>query len=284
MKYFAHNNYQEYHFSIGDADFTFFSNVNTVSDRQNAGVTMHAHKFYELFHVLRGNITIFTEEGDLHLEEEDMVILAPEVTHTTKIFPSSLRFSLTFSIEQNQKPNVSAYYHTFREILNTKIIRLDSFVGSSTVKRCARYFQSNYAEKNELMIACLHEIMVLLKAAKSPKQAFDSNIDINNMRSYVIDDYFVNKFRHGSLVKLAELLEISPQHTQRIIKKMYNQSFSERITQMKMHYAKSLLTDTDLSIAQISEKCGYSGTNGFFVAFKKFFGKTPNELRKKAEE
>lgn len=285
MKFFPHSNYQEYHFTIGDADFVFFSDADTVSDKQNGGTTMHSHKFYEVFHVLRGSITIFTEVGKIDLEEEDTAIISPEVTHTTEINPGSLRISMIFSMEKNQKNTASGYYDTFLNILNNKVSRIDSFVGAQTFKRCARYFQSDYAEKNELMIACLHEIMVLIKATQRPeKQTLELAVDTGNLRPYIIDDYFVNKFRHGSLVKLAELLNISPQQTQRIVKKMYSQSFSERITMMKMHYAKSLLLDTDISIAQIAAKCGYSGTNGFFVAFKKYYGKTPNELRKEYNE
>lgn len=281
MNIFAVNNYSSYKVAIGDADFLFFAAPSTITDKQSTGATMHSHKFYELFHVLRGNITILTEVGEIKMTEKDTAIVSPGVTHTTIIEAGSLRFSVAFSMTKNKNVTNSNYFEVFQSILDDKIVRLDSFAGAHAFKRFARYFQSDYPEKDELLTACLHEIMVLFKSAQYEENTSSSLLlDTNNLRTYVIDDFFTNKFHHGSLVTLAEQLHLSTQQTQRIIKKMYGQSFSERLTTSKMNYAKTLLSDTNLSVTQIASECGYSGTNGFFVAFKKFFGITPNELRK----
>ncbi len=287
MRIYMFKNYQEYRITIENTDFTFFSDIDTLSEQQNVGNTMHSHKFYEIFYVLHGRNTIITETGEFLLQEGDAAIVAPEVIHTTQHHPDSLRISMVFTIEKNSKVTNSNYYDIFRKILNRDVVLLDSFVGSHAFRRFARYFQCDYSEKDELITSCLHEIISLIKVSKSDMQEPISKerfTDTNNYRNYIIDDYFVNKFREGSLVNLAEVLQLSPQQTQRIIKKMYNQSFSERITVMKMNYAKSLLLNSNDSVAEIAEKCGYSGTNGFFVAFKKFYGKTPNELRKSTNE
>lgn len=287
MKIFIFNNYQEYRLTIGNADFVFFSDSNTISENLGADTTMHSHKFYEMFHTLRGNTSILTDTDNIVLQEGDTLIISPEVNHTSYNHPGSLRMSIVFTMEKNPKITNSNYYETFLKILNSNVLRIDSFIGSHAFRRCANYFQSDFSEKNELIISCLHEIISLIKVTKSDNfepLPSDMFTDTNSFRTYIIDDYFVNKFQNGSLENLASLLQLSPQQTQRIIKKMYSQSFSERITMMKMNYAKSLLSDTNLSVTQISEKCGYSGSNGFFVAFKKYYGKTPNELRKEIYE
>ncbi len=273
------DNYQEYHFSVGDTDFIFFSEQNSLAQQQNAGTTMHSHKFYELFHVLCGKINIHTDTGKIELREGDTVIISPNFMHTTKFTPGSLRICMTFSMKKNKKHTRSNYYEAFEKIFSKKYIHTNS-VSKYPFKRIEYYFQCNHNEKEELIISCLHEIMVLIKMAQgteNPMKAMYS--DTNSLRTYIIDDYFFENFQNGSLMKLAELLHLSSQQTQRIIKKMYNQSFSERITLMKMNCAKSMLMSSNLSIAQIASHCGYNSTNGFFVAFKKFYGQTPNEFR-----
>ena len=83
MKGFMYKNYQEYRISIGNADFVFFSDITAVSKQQVSDTTLHSHKFYELFHVLRGNITIATETEEQNFREKYTVILAPGVFHST---------------------------------------------------------------------------------------------------------------------------------------------------------------------------------------------------------
>ena len=279
MKTSSLDNYQEYHFSVGDTNFTFFSETNSLAHQQNSGTTMHSHRFYELFHVLRGNITIHTAVGNVALREGDTVIVSPELMHTTQFAAGSLRICMTFSIEKSKSGSHSNYYETFQKILSKPYIHTTA-TSDQPFKRLAYYFQSNYSERDELIISCLHEIMVLIKIAHGSQNNMSSVLpDTNSLRTYIVDNYFALNYQNGSLVKLAELLHLSPQQTQRIIKKMYSQSFSEKIVQSKMQYAKRMLLNSNLSIAQIAANCGYNSTNGFFVAFKKHYGKTPNHFR-----
>lgn len=276
--------YQEHYFTVGDADFTFFSEPNSIAHQQNLGTTMHAHKFYELFHVLKGNITIYTDAGNVNLREGDTVIVSPNLMHTTQFAPNSLRVCMTFTIKKNKNHSQVNYYEAFQNILSNPYMHTNG-VSDQPFKRLAYYFRSKHQERDELIISCLREIIVLIKMAQGSRNSISAmSADTNSLRTYIIDDYFTTNYQNGSLIKLAELLHLSPQQTQRIIKKMYSQSFSEKMIQSKMNYAKTMLLDSSLSVAQIALNCGYNSTNGFFVAFKKHFGKTPNEFRFEIKE
>ena len=104
--------------------------------------------------------------------------------------------------------------------------------------------------------------------------------DDTSYRKYIINEYFNSHFEGKTLSKLSDMLHLSTQQTQRIIKKTYGQTFRERMIYAKMRYAKSLLTTTDLSISQIASMVGYTCVHSFFDTFKKEFGITPNEYRK----
>ena len=58
----------------------------------------------------------------------------------------------------------------------------------------------------------------------------------------------------------------------------------EYITDCKMEWAKNSLTHSQLSITEITEAIGYDHRNGFAIAFKKKYGCTPSEYRKKTKK
>ena len=51
-----------------------------------------------------------------------------------------------------------------------------------------------------------------------------------------------------------------------------------------MEEAKTMLTNTDLSIIQIMETLGFTNSTHFYELFKKQYGQTPGEYRKRQKE
>ena len=286
MNYLLDNIYREYRFSMGDADIVFFSNHDSLSESPDTGLP-HSHKLYELFHILEGSMTILTDSAEYSIKQEDTIIVAPETTHCLRVPAGTKRLCMIFAIEKNPTVPSSGSYDGFLNVFSEDITRFHSSHLITGFQRCAKYIENDYPEKDELISACLHEIMALMKTTSAQQEEgspAESISHTQSSRTYLIDHYFTNNFQNGSLTELAGLLHLSSQQTQRVIKKMYGQSFSERLTMMKMQLAKTLLQETKLSITQISEKCGYTGPNGFFVAFKKYYGSTPNRLKNQIDK
>lgn len=47
-----------------------------------------------------------------------------------------------------------------------------------------------------------------------------------------------------------------------------------------MDKARQMLRETDLTVQEISESCGYAAPNSFHKAYKRRFGETPLTMRK----
>ncbi len=62
---------------------------------------------------------------------------------------------------------------------------------------------------------------------------------------------------------------------------MFGQSISRYAAQKRMQHAAALLSDTDLPIIEISGRVGYESQSKFAIAFRKEYGMTPLEYRKK---
>ena len=61
---------------------------------------------------------------------------------------------------------------------------------------------------------------------------------------------------------------------------MLRKSIFEELIQFRVELAKRLLRETDLSLSEITEQCGYSTESYFMKQFKSVTGITPTEYRK----
>lgn len=77
---------------------------------------------------------------------------------------------------------------------------------------------------------------------------------------------------------LARLVHLSPDYFAKMFKKECQITLMDYIIQQRMFLAKELLTMTDMSVAQISEKTGYMNYSYFSKAFRKYYGMSPREM------
>lgn len=93
--------------------------------------------------------------------------------------------------------------------------------------------------------------------------------------------YVQENFSNPITVKqLAENVSLSQSYFMKIFKKMSNTTPAEYIISFRLSNAKQLLLETNLTIAQIAEQCGFNDASYFSYYFKKKFDTTPNEYRK----
>ena len=272
--------YTEYKLTIGDADFTFFTDTGSIAEESGQiTASTHSHQFYELFYISKGSVSI-----NNHLICENSLAAIPKnYEHNSTVNQNSQRIVVSFSIEKNKKCKAKDYYDFFTKKLTcNNIIILENFNDSNAFKRLITYYYGSYTEKAELIRACLCEIIILLKEHLATEKASDISpilSDSDIYRNYIIGNYFYNKFQSGNIIELSKILHISTQQTLRIVKKLYGHSFSEHIFMLKMNYAKKLLTSTDYSGNKISEMIGYKNPHNFYSAFKKHFGITPSAFK-----
>jgi AraC-like DNA-binding protein len=65
-----------------------------------------------------------------------------------------------------------------------------------------------------------------------------------------------------------------------LIKKSQGKSFFEYVDQNRMKKAYALLTESDMPVNDIAQKCGFSLPNSFYKSFKRHFGFPPTALRR----
>lgn len=86
-----------------------------------------------------------------------------------------------------------------------------------------------------------------------------------------------------SLNSVADYVGISPSHFSRIFSQEVGDTFIDYLTQIRMEHAGEMLRCTNQKITDICGKVGYRDTNYFYTLFKKIYGCTPSEYRKKRD-
>lgn len=83
-----------------------------------------------------------------------------------------------------------------------------------------------------------------------------------------------------TLSECAEQLGYHQSYIWKVLKNQCNATFTDFINREKLEHAKTLLTETSDSVAEISEKLHYSNVQNFIRFFSKEVGVTPGKYRK----
>ncbi len=277
----AYKSYTEYNLDIGDAAFTFFTDKGAISDSAEENASLHSHEFCELFYVSKGEIEIKTSENVYLLKEKDAALIPVGTVHQTKASHNCQRIVISFVCSKRKNKSPDGFYGKYRHLTEGEVIIFRDFAGADSFRRFARYYYGNYGEKRQLILSCLHEIVVLTKEYATQKEYSREDIlpDSTIYRNYIIADYISANYGEGSLKELAKTLHLSCQQTHRIIKSIYKKTFSRCINEEKMKNALLMVQTTTLPFGEISAMLGYKCVHSFFSAFKKHFGKTPGTVR-----
>ncbi len=84
----------------------------------------------------------------------------------------------------------------------------------------------------------------------------------------------------GDVSEMARQMGMSYSGFQHLYKKIFGVSVMHDLTKSRFDRAARLLLTTNLSVKEISQKCGYISEYSFMRKFKKLYGKTPSEYRK----
>lgn len=113
-------------------------------------------------------------------------------------------------------------------------------------------------------------------------QKLDTSMENYHNQVYKIAlGYIKENFEHSSLClnDIAQHTNISPAYLSTLFKKVSGQSISDTITGMRIENACRYLSETNLSLKEISNKCGYANQYYFSNSFKKKLGMSPSAYR-----
>ena len=90
--------------------------------------------------------------------------------------------------------------------------------------------------------------------------------------------------RNWNIDEMCEAMNLSRPHLQRIYSDTFGCSCYQDVLLSRLQYADKLLTETNLSVCEIAQNCGFESDSTFIRAFKKHHGCTPTAFRRKGAD
>lgn len=112
-----------------------------------------------------------------------------------------------------------------------------------------------------------------------------TKIDQDNQQKGVINQLltYIDKHLNAdlSLATLSDILHYNPCYLSQIFKKETGKNLSAYINDARIQRACKLLKDTNISLAEISEQCGYTSVQYFITVFRRITFMSPKIYREK---
>lgn len=104
---------------------------------------------------------------------------------------------------------------------------------------------------------------------------YKNTIALSNVCTYIADNFTENI----TLEEVASFAGFSKYHFERIFTDYSGMTFYQYLQQMRINYAQTLLSNSELSITDVSYQSGFASSAAFTRAFKKSTGYAPSQFR-----
>lgn len=248
---------------------------NTKEELNNYDKKVHYHNCHELYFLVNGTRKYMLDNKIFEVSKYDCVIVEQGTLHRTFGGNGFERLLIFF------KDNYLATYATeqvieyINKIFQKKIIHLNA----DQFFEIQSYFKKLSSETGiKQYISFINIVSILIQNINNGIQKKNNNDLITDITEYIEVNY-------KDIITLEQITKeflISKEYLCRLIKKNLGISVITYLNIIKIKHADELLTNTDMSITEISFECGFNSSTYFGRIFKKIIGVTPSKYRKQS--
>ena len=278
------NPFCEYCLNVANAEMRLLLGA-AVDDIDKKWTKMkHTHFHIEVVICNEDDVTVEYENASDNLNAGDIILIPEGVSHQIKTMNfENYAFGVTFK-RLPKKHNIDVFSAVSRlySIKQPIILHLGKEKCEELTKLTV--YDSNYCPEYGAfeifgfflkLSSNLYDTPMC--AIKNISESYGS-ILLNRIEQ-MVGDRCVERITNE---EMANRLNISKRHLSEIVLRRYGMSLQQLFAQKRLEMAGELLRTTDLSVALICEKIGWSSNlSTFYTAFKKKYGISPGEYREK---
>ena len=135
------------------------------------------------------------------------------------------------------------------------------------------------------MLSVLEPDVFNLDSFSQTVQEWQKSVSLRKLLTYypgllaIRDQIYLHPAEEHPIEKYAKQCTVSVNYLNAKYKECFGVSFHQDCINSRIHYAKSLLITTEMSIASVAEYCGCNDTKYFFRRFAAAVGMTPKQYR-----
>lgn len=283
-------------------DTLWLAEKDIISVRQHPRyfpVFKHQHTFIEIAYMFSGTArqTVYFPDGSeetVLLEEGMLLFIPPHTDHTVSIFDDSIMINILI--------RTNALIYTFTELIGENSLMCDFFAHilyNQTGLNTYLLFSTNGDSRlQEILLDMMIEeclftdssqraiylllglFFTYLQRDYANTMQFSSHMSSGINYIPQILNYIQSHYANTSVPDIAAHFSISTSHLNRMFKQYTNMTIIKTIQKIRIKAACRLLTQTSLSVQEISEAVGYGDVTFFIRIFKQYQQLTPLQYRK----
>ncbi len=254
---------------------------------ERSALPTYSRSDYELHFVLAEHMELECENGKLHMERDDICVLPCGMLPTVSDECCKWQhISLRFNAKKLQKSDgqygdaVLARLESVQVLRNMTSLSLILREMISETYTSSLFSEDRIAALLTLIFSSLFERLIGDGTDNSSEKKLCSG-ELLDMRAAMIKEFFVYNYMNDIVLSdLASQLKLSEKQTQRLIQRIFGNTFKEQLTYHRLSAAKRLLTDSNEAVKDIAGLVGYSSYGGFYSLFSRETGVTPVEYRR----
>lgn len=240
------------------------------------------HPEIELLYVLEGFMEVDKEETISHMKENDVLLINTNEKHQLRgskdilymqlmvsySWASEMSRSINVNFECDSTKDVGDHYNELRKFLRILL---------------KHYLETHGDTMNFGHLALSARVMEALFMYFDVQETVENKDKFEN-RIVQINNYIQENYNQPiSLKDIADKLYLSNGYLSRFFKQNYGMNFIEYLTNIRLFHSVDELLYTNTPITKIATDNGFATVSIFNKAFKKKYGETPFEMRKRAE-
>ena len=246
----------------------------------------HYHPYYEFYYLLSGTRRIFINDTIYSVKKGDLIVIPKGELHRTTYIGGDTheRIVMVFSDAFIEPLINNLGMEVFKKCFDKRQISIPpnrrEYIEELFGKIIREHNGIDIYSDSMLTVYVYELILFVLRCHENAEAAYpadDIGDDVISEAAKFISGNFTQDF---SLAQLSAKYNMSPSYFSRKFKLCTGFGYKEYLVTVRIIEACRLLLNTDLSITQIAEKCGFEDSNYFGDCFKKIKGMSPREYRK----
>lgn len=223
---------------------------------------------------------VYVQRNGAERRNEPYVYLVEEI--------HSITAALEFGDTQAAMEKLEEFLEKMREKpISMLMLRYAISNFCSEIKQISQKYQLDLSKQNIALLMSAKNVKQLESGFKKVIHEFSQNCEQPKKRTMAekpaqicqyIDAHFMEY--DLSIEKIAEDLHMTTSIVRQAVLETTGKGYKDYVIGLRISYAKELLTQTDLSVADVCEKVGYGNISHFINVFKKSTGFTPAKYRR----
>lgn len=243
----------------------------------------HNHDYFELTYVAEGNVLNIIDGNELYMNVGDVSLISPQAVHELHcINPDTVLINICIkpTLLKGTLEKFSKSSSPISKLLTGRTENKFMFFSIGYSKEVPLYIGNMIHEYSK---ADFHQtfsleawLLLLLDFLANCSHYSYTGVDEKTLH---ILQYIQENCLEHSLADMAEHLGYNPNYLAGYLKKRTGINYREIVRESRLKSALRMLSETTMSIYDISEACGYDSPSHFFKIFKEYFHTTPKKYR-----